>query len=205
MAGISVQGQRGTFILQRASLEGIIIQGRALKNQPVYRLLDQENDFKGKSREENIIALTMRYFTSRGPALLDDFVWWSGLNMKEAQWGLAQCNPLLIAEKVEGKTYYFAENIHALESSVVHLISGFDEWLLGYKDRNLSLDPKYKSNWCPGNNGMFIPCIIEKGIVKGTWKKRINTSTIQPSIFDNFQVSMDQLTSAIDRYAVFNG
>ncbi|HEX6180013.1 MAG TPA: crosslink repair DNA glycosylase YcaQ family protein, partial [Chitinophagaceae bacterium] len=33
--------------------------------------------------------LTRRYFTSRGPATLQDFAWWSGLTIKEISEGIA--------------------------------------------------------------------------------------------------------------------
>ena len=38
--------------------------------------------------DEALAELVRRYFTSHGPALVQDFVWWSGLRMVDARAGL---------------------------------------------------------------------------------------------------------------------
>ena len=35
-------------------------------------------------RDEALTKLAVRYFTSHGPATLKDFVWWSGLTVRDA-------------------------------------------------------------------------------------------------------------------------
>src|SRR5215204_3646589 len=68
------------YIMHRSELDGIICSGARKGNQFTYALLDERVP---KSRiletDEALAELTLRYFTSRGPATLHDFVWWSGL------------------------------------------------------------------------------------------------------------------------------
>lgn len=81
--GISTMGQRAAYILQRASLDRIICQNVLIRNTPNYILLDSLPKAKTLNRDEALSELAKRYFTSRGPANLQDFVWWSGLSVSK--------------------------------------------------------------------------------------------------------------------------
>ena len=76
---ISTEGQRGVYMLQRASLDGLICQGVMHSNNPTFMKLE-ENPHKMMEPEEALAELARRYFTSRGPATLQDYIWWSGLS-----------------------------------------------------------------------------------------------------------------------------
>jgi len=179
--GISVKGQRSAYILQRASLEGLICQSVLIKNNPVYSLTGKPEPGSGiKSYEEALAELARRYFLSRGPATMQDFVWWSGLKVSDAKNGINAVKPQLAEYKIDGKTYLMSPESSAAKnkSEPVRLIPGFDEFLLGYKERGASLDPEFNSRWCPGNNGMFYPLIIINGRAAGTWSGRIKKDKI---------------------------
>jgi len=92
------------------------------------------------------------------------------------------------------------------EAPRVHLLPGFDEYLLGYRDRSAALNPVHASKIVPGNNGMFMPTLVSDGRVVGTWrrtlKKRAVTATAQP--FDALSaVEEDAFTTAAERYGRF--
>ena len=57
--------------------------------------------------------------------------------------------------------------------------------MLGYQDRSAALDPKDAQKIVPGGNGMFLPTIVSKGRVVGTWKRIIKKKIISvvPSPF----------------------
>jgi hypothetical protein len=57
-------------------------------------------------------------------------------------------------------------------------LPGFDEFLLGYKDRTAVLDCKHAEKVCPGGNGMFASTIVINGRVVGTWKRTIRKSSV---------------------------
>ncbi|MDX1416705.1 MAG: winged helix DNA-binding domain-containing protein, partial [Candidatus Promineifilaceae bacterium] len=78
--GISTVGQRGYHILRHAGLQGHICFGSMQNKEQTFVLLEEwAPQGQKKEREEALAELAQRYFTSHGPATLEDFVWWSGL------------------------------------------------------------------------------------------------------------------------------
>ena len=65
-------------------------------------------------------------------------------------------------------------------------LPGFDEYLLGFKDRALMLAAEHKQAIIPGGNGMFQSTIVRGGRVIGTWKrtatKRRLTVQVRPLV-----------------------
>ena len=131
--GISTEGQRGIYMLQRASLDGLICQGAVHSNNPNFVKLD-EIPHKMMKREEALAELAGRYFTSRGPATLQDFIWWSGLPAAEARVGLDSIQTQLVHETVDDKTFWGSASIKMARDNPqsLYLLPGFDEYLLAY-------------------------------------------------------------------------
>lgn len=171
--GISTEGSRSYHILLYASLNGLICQTNTVKNMPNYILIDRIEAHRSLfTREEAIVELTRRYFISRGPATIADFAWWSGLTIKEIKGGLDANNHILTNETIDGQLYWFKDNPNRIPTEPnFHLLPGFDEFLLGYKDRTASLQTQFNTLWCPGNNGMFMPFVVKDGEVIGIWEK----------------------------------
>src|SRR5690606_10922905 len=67
--GISTEGQRGVYLLQRASLDGLIAQGVQRGQYGIFFALDRLPPAT-LSREEALAEMARRYFTTRGPATL---------------------------------------------------------------------------------------------------------------------------------------
>ncbi len=83
-ADIATTGQRGYHILVRSAQDRLICFGVPRGKQQTFALLDEWiSPPKALARDEALAALAGRYFRSHGPALLADFVWWSGLTIKE--------------------------------------------------------------------------------------------------------------------------
>lgn len=59
-----------------------------------------------------------------------------------------------------------------------YALPGFDEYLLGYKDRSAVLAAAHADRVCPGGNGMFAPTMVVDGRVVGTWKRAIKKSSV---------------------------
>jgi hypothetical protein len=90
----------------------------------------------------------------------------------------------------------------------VHLLPGFDEYLLGYRDRSAVLDPAYAQRICPGGNGMFNPTLVIDGVVTGTWKRTFKGGAvvIEPAPFQPLTAAENEaLSAAADRYGRFLG
>jgi hypothetical protein len=167
-------------ILVCAELDGIICSGPRKNGKHTYALLSERVPYrKVYTRDESLAELAKRYFTSHGPATLLDFVWWSGLSVKEAGVALESVKSGLISENVDFKKYWFS--ISSLKSNYtgrsVHLLAAFDEFLISYKDRSaaLSLSDNKKS---VSTNGIFYPVIIENGQVTGVWKRLIKKNSV---------------------------
>lgn len=185
--GIATQGQRGVYMLQRASLDGLICQGIAVRNTPTFMAIDETlPQAKTLTQEEAVAELTQRYFTSHGPATLKDFVRWAGLSTVDARTGLAAVTPQLHQTTIDGQTYWMAQQQPTISHvpQPIYLLPGFDEYLLGYNDRRAVLEPQYANRIVPGGNGVFYPTIVSNGRVVGTWqrtfKKEAVVITAQP-------------------------
>ena len=177
--GISTEGQRAHYMLQRASLDGIICQtGMYSNNNPIFISMDELPETNTLTRSEALAELTRRYFTSHGPATLQDFVWWSGLLSKDAKAGLEAVESSLESETIEGKTYWYsplAQNTKH-SSPKAHLLPSFDEYLVGYKDRSASLE-KVRSKKKNIENIMY-PTITVDGQIVGTWKRKFKGNEV---------------------------
>ncbi len=210
--GISTQGQRGVYMLQRASYDGLICQINAPRGTPVFVLMENAApDARTMSREEAITELARRYFTSRAPVTVQDFAHWSGLNLTEARAGLEAVQGQLKREVIDGQTYWLADDapIAAANLLSVYVLPGFDEYVLGYRDRSAVLEAQYANRICPGGNGVFYPTIVVNGRIVGTWKRTLRKDRVMISStpFDQPLNDREQaaFASASARYADFLG
>ena len=210
-AGISTKAGRGYHILWYLSQTGVTYIGPMEGKQQTVALLGaQIINLREFTRQRGIIELTKRYFTSHGPATLQDFMWWSGLTATDARAGLEANTPLLTSEVVGNNEYWLAKD--ALHQNVAvpesFLLPGFDEYLLGYKDRSAVLHTEYAQRVVPGGNGMFLPTIIIDGRVVGTWKRIIKKDHVLVTLspFKSLpKSSLKSLQAPADQYGRFLG
>lgn len=209
-AGISTDGQRGYHILRRAALAGLICFGPMQDKQETFVLLDKWlPSGKSLNRDEVLAELAGLYFKSHGPATLRDFVWWSGLPVVDARAGLETAKHQLHQDTVEGQTYWLQKNssVPTIPSPTVYLLPAYDEYFLGYKDRNAVLDAKYDKQ-VVSNNGVFRPMIVMDGQVVGIWKKALKKGMIVITLtpFKSLTAAENQaLQVAANQYGVFLG
>ncbi|MBX3056359.1 MAG: AlkZ family DNA glycosylase [Anaerolineae bacterium] len=178
-AGIATAGQRGYHILGQAALAGLICFGPVQGKQQTFVLLDEwAPPGPAYTREEALAELARRYFQSHGPATLADFVWWSGLPIREARAGLALVETELQSEVVEGETYWLPPHpaILAMPAAAAWLLPGFDEYYLGYKTRHVVLDGRYDKR-VVSVNGIFRPVIVIDGQIVGIWQREVKRGT----------------------------
>ena len=127
-------------------------------------------------RDEALGELTQRYFTSHGPATLNDYAWWSGLTLADARAGLEMVKAQFDQEDIEGATYWMAQNrLVGSKSSASYLLPAYDEYTVAYKDRSAVLNPVHAQL---ARNGIFNPVMITDGKVVGTWKRTLNKDNI---------------------------
>ncbi len=210
-AKISTAGQRGYHLLWRNAQEGLMCLGAPQGKQQTFVLLDEwVPAAKPLGREEALAKLVLRYFVSHGPATVKDFVWWSGLTVKDAQAGIEMNLSQLASKVVDGNTYWMGRRMSALprHSPVVALLPGFDEYILGYTQRNPVLDPRHARRVYSGLNLLFTPTIVIEGRIQGTWKRVIRQETVDLSLhpFRRLNTAEAQaLRRATQRYGEFLG
>ncbi|MCE6992324.1 winged helix DNA-binding domain-containing protein [Dyadobacter sp. CY323] len=182
--GISTSGQRGMHIIGFLAQSQILCHGSHNDKQPTYVLMD---DWVPKTaemnREEALHELAIRYFKSHGPATISDFVWWTGLRISEAKQAINLGSSSLKSVEVDGNKYlYHEEMTEKTDADAVFLLPGFDEYILGYTDRNPVVDKIHAPKIIPGKNGVFAPTIISNGKVEGTWKRTLVKDAVQMNL-----------------------
>jgi len=212
--GVSTAGQRGIHILGRLAHEGLICFGARQGKQFTFTLLDEwlapaHRPGKLLARADALKELARRYFTSRGPATVADFAWWAGLTLADARAGLERARPRLVSDVIDGETYWrpSAEPAVSEAALVAYLLPAFDEYLVGYEDRDAVLDPAYVRQINAGG-GMLNPVIVIDGQVAGIWKRTLKKSAvvIAPTWFiDPKKTQVRAFTQAAGRYGEFLG
>lgn len=203
---ISTDGQRFAFMLQRASLDGLIHQGISVKNDPLYHSL-KNLPSTHMTKDEALEEISKRYFYSHGPATLKDFVWWSGLTVKEAQAGLKSVEHELTKYEIGNKIYWTEIGRKLRDQALpnVKIIPQYDDYLLGYQDRGASIDERTKI-LLKQKYGIFNPVILVNGTVTGTWKREINKNKVIFKL-NHFRPLNRQeneaLLTEIDDYSIF--
>ena len=173
-ARIPVTGERLSHLLGRAELDAILSSGARRGKQFTYVHMDRRAPVPRTpfSREEALAGLALRYFRSRGPALLDDFTWWSGLTASDARIGLEAIRSSLVSEVIDSRTYFRAERPGAVATPPdgCHLLPPFDEYLVAYRNRDALIDSKH-AKLVNAGGGMLNPSVAMAGRVRGTWRR----------------------------------
>lgn len=179
--GIHATGQRGLHIIWYLAQQGLLCFGPRNGKQPVFVLLDEWiPETVDLSQEESLAEITFRYFNSRGPAMITDFIWWSGLTVKAAKTGIELVKTRLEYFKWNGGDYWMSPQKGMISPKAEFLLlPAFDEYLISYKDRSLMLGIYNMKDVVPYSNGMFFPVIVENGCVTGTWKRTLLKKSIQ--------------------------
>ncbi len=209
-AGISTAGQRGVHILLVLAHESLICIGPRQGTHHTLALLDEwAPTARDLTREEALAKLTLRYFSGHGPATPADFAWWSGLTLADARLGVNLVKSHLVQETIDGKAYWLSADQRSatLRSPAAYLLPAFDEYLVGYRDRDAVLAPAYARHVNAGG-GLLRPSLVSDGRVIGTWKrvagKGAGALTLAPfAALSHLQ--QRALDDAVTRYAAFLG
>jgi hypothetical protein len=213
---IDTEGHRGGRIMYRAAQVGLICLGLPSGKQATYTLLDEWlPQHPELSRDDSLKLLAQRYFASHGPATLSDFIWWSGLSTGEAREALEMAMPGLTEALHAGSKVWWSARTPLLPAPptgtpMVHLLAGFDEYLLGYTNRTPIIDSAHAGKVMTPN-GLFRPALLIDGRVAGTWQAQTKKDALNLSVtpFVPSTLSPRKLNAALQaqaqRYAAFNG
>ena len=208
-AGISTDGQRLIHILNRAALEGLVCYAVRRGKQFTFALLDEWlSPGRALERDEALAELARRYFTSHGPATLQDFVWWSGLTTADARAGVEMAKGHLARDVAGTLTYWLSSSTATVQKKALPtacLLPAFDEYTVAYKDRRAIFS---HSKQAFSSHDMLGPTIILDGKVVGTWKRTLKQGTVivTPTLFTSLKKTHEHaLIEAARRYGAFLG
>ncbi|HNW50645.1 MAG TPA: winged helix DNA-binding domain-containing protein [Prolixibacteraceae bacterium] len=207
-ANLKIESHQLYHLLFIAELDALLCSGRLKNGKQTYALLSERvPNRKTFSRDESLAELAKRYFTSRCPATIDDFIWWSGLSVSDAKRALEMIKSGFVSETIDSKTYWFTEALLCIPMNApsVFLLPAFDEFLICYKDRSASLS-LVDNRKVVSNNGIFYPFILVDGQVAGVWKRTLKNDRVIVA-FTFFQKpdlkTKEAIEKEADRYACF--
>jgi Winged helix DNA-binding domain len=209
--GVRTDGQRGYHLLWYLAQTGTLVLGATEGRQQTFALLDEwVPEPRRLEHDEALGELAFRYFRSHGPATMRDLARWSGLTIRDVRRGLAVGGGTLVELELDGVTYHLAPETLAAAPPApsVHLLPGFDEYLLGYGDRSAALAPEHSRAVVPGGNGTFLPTIVADGEVVGTWRRTVKAREIlvEPMPFGPLSGPVREgLVEAASGYGAFLG
>jgi hypothetical protein len=211
-AGVDVGGQQGYHLLWYASQKGVTCIAPHIGKEQTFALLDDWAPKPNRpDRAEALGIIALRFFRSHGPATRADLARWTGLTMTDAKAGIAAAGDALATVTVDG-TEMVADPA-LLDAGIGHVddwaaLPGFDEYMLGYKDRSMMLDDEHKDAIIPGGNGIFQSTIVRAGRVVGTWKRTLGRKAVTVAVVPlvPFKAADHKhVTETLEPYAAFVG
>ena len=206
-AGIRTDGvARLSHLLMHAELEGVVCSGPRRGKQFTYALLDERVPAaKPIDRRDALVELTRRFYLSRGPATTHDFAKWSGLTLADARLGLEGARRGLQAEVIHGRTYWSSTEAVPSRAPSAHLLSIYDEYISGYKDRSAMITSDQAARLRAMGTALTA-IVIVNGRIVGTWKRRVERGAIVVEI-DAFHpltgTARRAVNVAVQEYAAF--
>jgi hypothetical protein len=203
--------QRLAHIVMHAELDGLICSGARRGKQFTYALLDERAPpTKDLSRDEALYALGMRYFATRGPATEDDFVWWSGLIKRDAKAFIESAGGALQSETIAGRVYWFVPPVvkAKIKSPLVHLLSNFDEYFIGLRDRSAIHNTLKASRVAASFNALSGHLITINGQLVGGWTRSFHGKAVAVALAPLTRLTGAEklaLNAQVARYADFLG
>ena len=172
-AQINTDGQRAAHLMLLFELDGLVCSGAPKGKKQTYTLLEERVPKSlSFNRDEALAELAKRYFTSHGPATVQDFIWWSGLPVKDARNALEMVKSQFISVETEQQMLWFTDLYQATKTNnqPAYLLPAYDEFIISYRDRSASILAENHKK-AISENGIFRPIVVQNGKVTGIWKR----------------------------------
>jgi winged helix DNA-binding protein len=181
--GIEVTGQRGYHLLWYASQQGVTAIAPHVGKEQTFVLLDEWAPAPlTPDRDEALGIIALRYFRSHGPTTRKDFAGWTGLTMTDCKVGIAVAGDALTTVDVGGVEMLMVPADAPAADDRWLALPGFDEYLLGYKDRSMMATPEQLAAIIPGGNGVFQSTLVRGGRAMATWRRTIGRKGVTVAV-----------------------
>jgi hypothetical protein len=141
-AGLNADGSRAAYMFMAAEMTCLVASGAPRGGKQTYALLDEfappgPRDVAPFDRDAALAELTLRYFTSHGPATVADFGWWSGIGARETQRGILANGTDMERLEVDREEFWWAGDqggsADSPPSPAVYLMQAYDEYVVAYR------------------------------------------------------------------------
>ena len=199
---IKMDDHRLSYHIRMAEMSGTLCSGDLLPMKATYALTANKvkpampmacgSDNADCMREQALLHITRKYFQSRQPATLADFVWWSGLNVSDCRRGIALLGDTIHVEKWKGREFYMTDECRTrgFRKGKFLLIPPYDEYLISYKSRDIVLPPVYRHH-AHNNSGIFQPVIAYDGTICGNWSPFMAKDDCHATFFTDAPIPQD--------------
>ena len=188
-AGIPADGLRLALLLMHAELEAIVCNGPRRGKQLTYAALDERAPAaRALAPDEALAELARRYFTGHGPARAQDFAWWSGLRVADAQTAIATLGTALESRRAGDDTFWAAPGRIARrpsrESPRVHLLPSYDEYVVAYRNHAPIVEAGHAKTLSIRGGFVGAAVLTLDGRVAGSWRRTLGRDgvTIQAQL-----------------------
>jgi len=205
--GISTGGQRLAYLLMHAELSAAICSGPMRGAEHTYAAFDHRVPAAGgPTGDEALAELACRYFSTRGPATVTDFSWWSGLNAGEARAALAMVQSRLGSRALDGRVYWHAGDPPSRRTQRIDLVQCYDEIIISYRQSRDILHTPTTAFAIPRDIDGFRHVMLLEGRLLGHW--RVRSSRQGHVVETRTRIGLDErqrtaLARSIERYQRF--
>lgn len=209
-ARVSPEGQRLPHLILAAELDSLVVSGPRHAKQHTYALFEERvpkgRDLRGM---DAVAELTRRYFRSHGPAMLADFVWWSGLRMADARAAIELEGPNLGHQVIDGNDYWFDAAAGPVRdaSNLANLLPNFDEFIVAYRHRADVMHPDREFRPELFAFGSILAnVVLIGGRVHGAWRRLVSARGIRVEVRPLGRLepaAMAAVESAVQRFSRF--
>jgi hypothetical protein len=211
-AGVPTDGLRLTMLMMHAELEGAICSGPRRGKRFTYAALDDRAPATSHlARQEALVELARRYFTSHGPATAQDFAWWSGLKVADAVAAIAALGEALVAVRAGAQTFWSGPPARAGSrrgAALARLLPNFDEYLISARDHAEALDPRLSRSLGARDSVLGNHVVNGSGRVIGDWRRTLGRDAVVVQVTPSAPLDAADgaaLATEVERYGRFLG
>ena len=187
----------------QAELDALICSGPRRGKQFTYALLEERvRRARPLPRDEALAELARRYFTTRGPATVQDCARWSGLTVADVRRGLAAVQRSFEHHEIRGRTYWFAPGRRPPRpAATAYLLPNYDEYVSSYRFHDV-IESVGKPRFVHPH------LLVLNGRLVGTWNRTLGKARVDV-VTDTFAPlapgDRRAVVSAAQRYGAFLG
>jgi hypothetical protein len=181
--GIEIDAARRVHLFMLATGTELAIQG---PDRGAQTSLALRSEWLGErpthDREAALRELALRYVRAFAPASETDFAGWSGLPLRDVRAGLGAIASEIVEVGVRGeRAWALKRGARRAPRGVVRLVPGWDNYLMGHRDRDFIAGPDRWPRILPGG-GLIRPTIVVDGVAVGTWGVRRKGGAVEVEV-----------------------